>query len=136
MGLGLWTCFNQVRAPAGQIAYYSITFLLEDMMYVVLCLGFTSVHVGYSLGESHTSIIVPCANSLWYKAHTIFFIALALAAFVVGSIETVQYPRGASLSVPPIDCRNATCGINETFWIEQSDKLWQDFLANYNNWKL
>jgi hypothetical protein len=133
MGLGLYTCFHQLQVSPGNTVYFSTTLLLEVLMYAVLCLGFIGVHVGYSLTKRHVSTVVPCANSIWYKLYTVLLMALAVAAFIVGSIETVQYPNGTFNSQPPLNCQNNTCMINETDWIGPSDKSWRDFLAHFDN---
>jgi hypothetical protein len=87
----------------------SISHILYLFMYLELCVGMLLITTVFVLRRDHTSTIIPCIQSRWYKGYTWLMMVTAVAAVVVLSLETVQLPDGRITTTPPIYCYGNMC---------------------------
>ncbi|KAI8630727.1 hypothetical protein F5Y19DRAFT_483386 [Xylariaceae sp. FL1651] len=69
------------------------------LVFYIFWITATSIIVSYCFVRGYTTTIIPCINSFWYKAYTIFIIAFALAVFIIACIETTKTPCGKFTSL-------------------------------------
>jgi hypothetical protein len=72
---------------------FTVSGILMIAMYLTLSLGLLIIHTRYIMSGS---TVLPCIQPWWYKLYTWFLMVLALAAFVVGCMETRVIPCGSN----------------------------------------
>lgn len=87
---------------------FSVTNFVLILLYLYL---FTSalVIVLYYFARGHTSTVLPCIHTMWYRLYSAGLAALFLALFIVASIETRKTPCGVYTSFPDLDGDSEAC---------------------------
>ncbi|KAI1338870.1 hypothetical protein F5Y15DRAFT_424332, partial [Xylariaceae sp. FL0016] len=76
---------------------FPVTSMMVVMFYG-LWLTITAVVSAYYLWSGHSTTIIPCIGSAWYKAYTLLTMAFAAALLTVASVETTQTLCGSFTS--------------------------------------
>jgi len=87
----------------------SVSLIAYQIMYLELCGGFLLITPVLVLRRKHTTTLIPCLQSWWYKLYTGLIILTALTAFIFASLETVQLPNGIYMSRAPVICHWDQC---------------------------
>jgi hypothetical protein len=87
----------------------SVSLIAYEIMYLELCGGLLLITPVLVLRRKHTTTLIPCLQSWWYKLYTWLMILTALTAFILASLETVQLPDGSYTSRAPIICHWDQC---------------------------
>ena len=87
----MWESPNASAETRSWDSRLTVSEVLKLAMYLTFCLGTLIIHTRYIMSGS---TILACIQSWWYKLYTWLLILLALAAFVVGFMETRVIPCG------------------------------------------
>ncbi|KAH6648441.1 hypothetical protein BKA67DRAFT_661416 [Truncatella angustata] len=91
--LGLPTMLGVYILPWAGAVRFTTTNFVVCMFYLMFTLATAAVFIRY-LAVGATSTVVPCINSVWYKAYTMMLGILALGMIIVACIETRKTPCG------------------------------------------
>lgn len=82
---------------------YATTFTTTSFLLDIIYLGFataTALICACYFVRGHTTTIIPCISSLWYKIYTMVIMLLALTLLVLACVETRKTPCGRYTSGP------------------------------------
>ncbi|RYP25842.1 hypothetical protein DL767_008233 [Monosporascus sp. MG133] len=130
--LGPWTA-KDITSPTSN-GLTTTSFLLA-LSYLLLT-STTAIVCAYYFARGHTTTVIPCISSLWYKAYTIVVIGLGIALIVISCIETRKTPCGIytsgsgevadidacldeDITVVPVGPGNFHFGLASTSWDSQ-----------------
>jgi hypothetical protein len=74
---------------------YSITTIVEIIVYAFLALSSVAIFSYYSFKHNTSTTIIPCIQSLWYKVYTVVLFAMMLVLLILAAIETHKEPCGS-----------------------------------------
>lgn len=82
---------------------YANTFTTSTFLLIIFSLVLTSVTVlvcAYYFVRGHTTTVVPCISSPWYKTYTVMLWGFGILLFILVCIETKRTPCGKYTSGP------------------------------------
>lgn len=103
---------------AGTVTF-SITLFTLVLFYLVLFVA-TATILAYHFFRGCTSTVLPCIESLWYRAYSAVILGLILALFTVACIETRKTPCGSYTSFSGTDGDVMACQTSRTSLIALS----------------
>jgi hypothetical protein len=94
--VGLWGMTLFYITPLNGRLYTTTNFMVNFFYLVFLtgCISISSTYLWKGRKENTRSTVIPCVNSLWYKAYTLALIMAAVALMVVAALETRKTPCG------------------------------------------
>ncbi|KAI3324359.1 hypothetical protein HD806DRAFT_66317 [Xylariaceae sp. AK1471] len=107
-----WSWLIPQTSEGRDITITATTFLV--LLFYIFWTTTASIMVSYYFVRGHTTTIIPCINSIWYTAYTMFIIAFALALFIIACIETAKTPCGKFTSLATLDGIWQACGDKDT----------------------
>ncbi|RYP69382.1 hypothetical protein DL771_006139 [Monosporascus sp. 5C6A] len=88
--LGPWTAKDITSPTSNGLTTTSFLLALSYLLFV----STTAIVCAYYFARGHTTTVIPCISSLWYKAYTVVVIGLGIVLIVISCMETRKTPCG------------------------------------------
>ncbi|RYP02262.1 hypothetical protein DL764_005869 [Monosporascus ibericus] len=88
--LGPWTAKDITSPTSNGLTMTSFLLALSYLLFT----STTAIVCAYYFARGHTTTVIPCISSLWYKAYTVVVIGLGISLIVISCLETRKTPCG------------------------------------------